>query len=125
MLAEFVATGSARYRGGIAPLGPSKPYGPMRARVGDSTCAVAIVSLKSWMAVMRSLGNRMPSVAANLGTIADGVIGGAVDIIAVRDISGDVRGHPIHFAREAKGVWRIDFQCERAQWKLRRHPFVD
>lgn len=56
-----------------------------------------------------ALGTRMPTVAAKLGTLADGLIGlDRADIVAVRDLNTEVRGYPIHFARDAKGVWRID-----------------
>lgn len=61
------------------------------------------------MPLFNALGPRMPNVAANLGTLADGLIGfDAADVIAVRDLTSDVRGYPVHFARDAKGVWRID-----------------
>lgn len=30
------------------------------------------------------------------------------DVVAVREVSGDVRGYPIHFVRDIDGVWRID-----------------
>lgn len=56
-----------------------------------------------------ALGTRMPAVAANLGTLADGLIGSdSADVIAVRDLTSEVRGYPVHFARDANGVWRID-----------------
>ena len=59
--------------------------------------------------LFNALGPRMAEVAPNLGTLADGLIGlDAADIIAVRDLSSEVRGYPVHFARDAKGVWRID-----------------
>jgi hypothetical protein len=55
-----------------------------------------------------ALGNRMPGVAANLGTLADGLIGfDAADVTAVRDLTSEVRGYPVHFARDNNGVWRI------------------
>jgi len=55
------------------------------------------------------LGSRMPTAAANLGPIADGLIGlDSADVIAVRDRIAEVDGYPIHFVRDAKGVWRID-----------------
>lgn len=89
-------------------------YAHLRVRLSAQDAAGAGQALMGelrsrLLPLFNALGNRMPSVAANLGTIADGVIGvDAADIIAVRDISGDVRGYPIHFARDAKGVWRID-----------------
>jgi hypothetical protein len=56
-----------------------------------------------------ALGSRMPTVAAQLGPLADGLIGlDSADLIAVRDRIAEVHGYPIHFARDAKGVWRID-----------------
>jgi len=56
-----------------------------------------------------ALGTRMPGVASNLGTLADGLIGfDAADITAVRDLTSEVRGYPVHFARDQSGVWRID-----------------
>ncbi|MEO7757204.1 MAG: hypothetical protein ABIS07_11530 [Dokdonella sp.] len=55
-----------------------------------------------------ALSNRMPAVAANLGTLADGLIGfDAADVTAVRDITSEVRGYPFDFARDMNGVWRI------------------
>lgn len=89
-------------------------YAHLRARLTAQDAAGAshalIGALKSRLLPMfNALGTRMPSVAANLGTLADGLIGfDAADITAVRDLGNDVRGYPIHFARDAKGVWRID-----------------
>lgn len=61
------------------------------------------------MPLFIALGARMPGVAANLGILADGLIGlDSADIIAVRDLTDEVRGYPVHFARDAKGVWRVD-----------------
>lgn len=55
-----------------------------------------------------ALGARMPTIAAKLGTLADGLIGlDSANIIAVRELDNQLRGYPIHFARDAKGVWRI------------------
>lgn len=56
-----------------------------------------------------ALGPRMAEVAPNLGTLADGLIGfDAADITVVRDLTTEVRGYPVHFARDTQGVWRID-----------------
>lgn len=61
------------------------------------------------MPLFDALGPRMAEVAPNLGTLADGLIGlDAADITAVRDLTTEVRGYPVHFARDAQGVWRID-----------------
>lgn len=61
------------------------------------------------MPLFNALGSTMPSVAANLGVLADGLIGfDTADLTAVRDLTTEVRGYPIHFTRDGKGVWRID-----------------
>lgn len=89
-------------------------YAHLRARLSaqDATGAGYALagSLKSRLTpVFTALGVRMPSVAANLGTLADGLIGfDAADITAVRDLTSEVRGYPVHFVRDASGVWRID-----------------
>lgn len=89
-------------------------YAHLRARLTAQDAAGAghalANTLKSrLLPLFNALGNRMPSVAANLGVLADGVIGfDAADIIAVRDLVSEVRGYPVHFARDADGVWRID-----------------
>lgn len=66
-------------------------------------------SLKSrLLPLFNALGTRMPTVAVKLGALADGLIGfDAADITAVRDLTDEVRGYPIHFARDENGVWRI------------------
>lgn len=89
-------------------------YAHLRARLTaqDATGAgyALMGGLKSrLMPLFTAMGTRMPSVAANLGTLADGLIGfDAADIIAVRDLTSEVRGYPVHFARDVTGVWRID-----------------
>jgi hypothetical protein len=89
-------------------------YAHLRARLAAQDANGAgyalMGSLKSrLMPLFAALGTRMPAVAANLGTLADGLIGfDAADIIAVRDLTSEVRGYPVHFARDANGVWRID-----------------
>lgn len=89
-------------------------YAHLRARLSaqDATGAghALMGGLKSrLMPLFNALGTSMPSVATNLGILADGLIGfDAADIIAVRDLTSEVRGYPIHFARDANGVWRID-----------------
>lgn len=89
-------------------------YAHMRARLvaqdANGAGYAMMGGLKSrLMPLFTALGPRMPTVAANLGTLADGLIGfDAADIIAVRDLTSEVRGYPVHFARDAKGVWRID-----------------
>ncbi|MBX3700299.1 MAG: hypothetical protein KF903_04790 [Dokdonella sp.] len=89
-------------------------YAHLRARLGaqDVTGAgyALMGDLKSRLTpLFTALGTRMPTVAANLGILADGTIGfDAADIIAVRDLTSEVRGYPVHFARDANGVWRID-----------------
>lgn len=56
-----------------------------------------------------ALGTDMPTVAAQLGVLADGLIGlDAADIVSVREVDGQLRAYPVHFARGADGVWRID-----------------
>lgn len=58
-----------------------------------------------------ALGTRMPTVAAKLGTLADGLIGlDRANVIAVQEVENEneLRGYPIRFARDAKGVWRIE-----------------
>lgn len=89
-------------------------YAHLRARLAaqDATGAAfaTMPGLKSrLLPLFNALGTRMPDVAANLGTLADGLIGiDAADVVAVRDLGAEVRGYPVHFARDAKGVWRID-----------------
>ena len=89
-------------------------YAHLRARLGAQDVAGAgyalMGDLKSRLTpLFTALGTRMPTVASNLGTLADGTIGfDAADIIAVRDLTSEVRGYPVHFARDANGVWRID-----------------
>jgi hypothetical protein len=61
------------------------------------------------LALFTALGSRMPTVGAGLGTLADGTIGlDGADVIAVREVLNTVRGYPVHFTRDANGVWRID-----------------
>lgn|GEM_PF-525112 len=56
-----------------------------------------------------STNSEIASVAAQLGSLAAGSIGlNAADIMAVRDVGNQVLGYPVHFARDANGVWRID-----------------
>jgi hypothetical protein len=56
-----------------------------------------------------SANNEITGVAAQLGTLAAGTIGlDSADIVAVRDVSGQLLGYPVHFARGSDGVWRID-----------------
>lgn len=89
-------------------------YAHLRARLSaqDATGAGYALAerLKTRLTpLFTALGVRMPSVAANLGTLADGLIGfDAADITAVRDLTSEVRGYPVHFVRDANGVWRID-----------------
>jgi hypothetical protein len=89
-------------------------YAHLRARLIAQDASGAghalMGALKSRLLPMfNALGNRMPGVAANLGTLADGLIGiDTADIVAVRDVTGELRGYPIHFARDLQGVWRID-----------------
>jgi hypothetical protein len=89
-------------------------YAHLRARLtaqdGTGAGYALMGALKARLSPLFSaLGNRMPSVATNLGTLADGLIGfDSADITAVRDLTSEVRGYPVHFARDANGVWRID-----------------
>jgi len=89
-------------------------YAHLRARLSAQDAGGAgyalMGDLKSrLMPLFTALGTRMPGVATNLGTLADGLIGfDAADVIAVRDLTSEVRGYPVHFARDANGVWRID-----------------
>lgn len=89
-------------------------YAHLRARLTAQDVSGAgyalMGGLKSRLTpLFTALDTRMPSVAANLGTLADGLIGfDAADVTAVRDLTSEVRGYPVHFARDANGVWRID-----------------
>jgi hypothetical protein len=56
-----------------------------------------------------STNNEIAGVAAQLGTLAAGTIGlDSADIVAVRDVGGQLLGYPVHFAKGSDGVWRID-----------------
>jgi len=89
-------------------------YAHLRARLAAQDASGAAQALTGGLKsrlrpLFDALGNRMPGVAANLGTLADGLIGlDAADIVAVREVGGELRGYPVHFARDAQGVWRID-----------------
>jgi len=53
--------------------------------------------------------NEIAGVAAQLGTLAAGTIGlDAADLLAIRDVSGQLLGYPVHFVRDSNGVWRIN-----------------
>jgi len=89
-------------------------YAHLRARLTAQDASGAgyalMGALKSrLMPLFDALGARMPVVAANLGIMADGLIGlDSADIVAVRDLTSEIRGYPVHFARDSNGVWRID-----------------
>ena len=53
--------------------------------------------------------NELVGVASQLGTLAAGTIGlDSSDLLTVRDVSGQLLGYPVHFVRDANGVWRIN-----------------
>lgn len=52
---------------------------------------------------------RLPALAAAMGTIANGTFGlDTADIVTVREVGGQLKGYPLHVARDRNGVWRID-----------------
>lgn len=52
--------------------------------------------------------SELPGIGQGLGTLADGVIAlDYADIIAVRETGTKLYGYPVHFVRDANGVWRI------------------
>jgi hypothetical protein len=56
-----------------------------------------------------STNSEIAAVSAQLGTLATGTIGlDAADLLSVRDVSGQLQGYPVHFVRDASGVWRIN-----------------
>ena len=89
-------------------------YANLRARLAAQDASGAARSLHGpirdkLFSLFTALGTQMPTVGASLGTLADGVLGlDGADIVAVREIAGVVKGYPVHFTRDANGVWRID-----------------
>jgi len=54
-------------------------------------------------------GGTLSTTAAQLGMLATGTFTlDTADIVAVRDVSGQVIGYPIHFVKDVNGIWRLD-----------------
>lgn len=89
-------------------------YANLKARLVAQDAAGAVRSVTGGLhpkllAFFTAMGAKMPIAGAGLGTLADGTLGlDGADVVAVREVSGKLRGYPIHFTRDATGVWRID-----------------
>ncbi|HEY2394837.1 MAG TPA: PKD domain-containing protein [Rudaea sp.] len=54
-------------------------------------------------------GGSLSTTAAQLGMLATGTFTlDTADIVAVRDVSGQVIGYPVHFVKDVNGIWRLD-----------------
>lgn len=88
-------------------------YAHLRQRMAAEDVTGAEQALSSEFAarllpLLNALGQDLPTVAAKLGTMANGMIGlNFANIITVREVGGDLHGHPVRFVRDAQGVWRI------------------
>jgi len=106
---KVIALDLAEYRADICSV-----YANLRARLAAQDANGAARSLigqlhTKLLSLFNALGAEMPAVSAGLGTLADGILGlDTADVVAVKEVSGTVRGYPVHFVRDGRGVWRID-----------------
>jgi hypothetical protein len=89
------------YKSMVNRLIANNPASALRCFTGDAQ--------EQYASVFNALGNSLPTVAAQLGQLVDGVVGEAfTELTLARDTSIGRQAYVIHLIRGADGIWRIE-----------------